>query len=234
MESQLQRFVFKAHGSSSVDAAEKPIRNNFGLQQIRLSAADLFFSRRTTISLYFYRKRVKNIDHKNGKVTWKYKFRPVRAVHRIPLKKIPQDFLGNMKWWYVDVNIGEAMIEDKENKVIVCFYDAINLINFSKKDQRTLRKNEIMFTDEWKEQDCSTSECWRFVEDMECMQAADCRIIGRAHHEDRRLKIKLLSRGSLLGYSSKEQSPVLTPVPPVVTPTPSTLVPQSSAGPSKP
>ncbi|KAI3712381.1 hypothetical protein L1987_70935 [Smallanthus sonchifolius] len=31
----------------SVDAAEKPIRNNFGLQQIRLSAADLFFSRRT-------------------------------------------------------------------------------------------------------------------------------------------------------------------------------------------
>ncbi|KAI3802070.1 hypothetical protein L1987_30194 [Smallanthus sonchifolius] len=97
-------------------------------------------------------KRVKNIDHKTGKVTWKYKFRPVRAVHRIPLKKIPQDFLGNMKWWYVDVNTGEARIEDKDNKVIVCFYDAMNLINFSKKDQRTLRKNEIMFTDEWKEQ----------------------------------------------------------------------------------
>ncbi|KAI3744674.1 hypothetical protein L1987_57763 [Smallanthus sonchifolius] len=43
-------------------------------------------------------------------------------------------------------------IEDKDNKIIVCFYDAMNLINFSKKDQRTLRKNEIMFTDEWKEQ----------------------------------------------------------------------------------
>ncbi|KAI3742528.1 hypothetical protein L1987_60212 [Smallanthus sonchifolius] len=73
-------------------------------------------------------------------------------VHKIPLKKIPQDFLGNMKWWYVDVNTGEARIEDKDNKVIVCFYDAMNLINFSKKDQRTLRKNEIMFIDEWKEQ----------------------------------------------------------------------------------
>ncbi|KAI3815602.1 hypothetical protein L1987_15276 [Smallanthus sonchifolius] len=53
-------------------------------------------------------KRVKNMDHKTGKVTWKYKFRPVRAVHMIPLKKIPQNFLGNMKWWYVDVNTGEA------------------------------------------------------------------------------------------------------------------------------
>ncbi|KAI3717532.1 hypothetical protein L1987_69216 [Smallanthus sonchifolius] len=97
-------------------------------------------------------KRVKNIDQKTGKVTWKYKFKPVRAVHRIPLKKIPQDFLGSMKWWYVDVNTGEARIEDKDNKVIVCFYDAMNIINFSKKDQTTLRKNEIMFTDEWKEQ----------------------------------------------------------------------------------
>ncbi|KAI3776062.1 hypothetical protein L1987_45822 [Smallanthus sonchifolius] len=33
--------------ASSVDAAEKPIRSNSGLQQLRLSAADLFFSRRT-------------------------------------------------------------------------------------------------------------------------------------------------------------------------------------------
>ncbi|KAI3814213.1 hypothetical protein L1987_18961 [Smallanthus sonchifolius] len=97
-------------------------------------------------------KRVKNTDQKTGKVTWKYKYKPVRAVHKIPLKKIPQDFLGNMKWWCVDVNTGEARIEDKDNKVIVCFYDAMNLINFSKKDQRTLQKNEIMFTDEWKEQ----------------------------------------------------------------------------------
>ncbi|KAI3786569.1 hypothetical protein L1987_40339 [Smallanthus sonchifolius] len=47
MDSQLQRFIFKAQGSSSVDVAEKLIRSNFGLQQIRLSAADLFFSRRT-------------------------------------------------------------------------------------------------------------------------------------------------------------------------------------------
>ncbi|KAI3744675.1 hypothetical protein L1987_57764 [Smallanthus sonchifolius] len=97
-------------------------------------------------------KRVRIIDQKTGKVTWKYRFKPVRVVHKISLKKIPQDFLGNMKWWYVDLNTGEARIEDKDNKIIVCFYDAMNLINFSKKDQRTLRKNEIMFTDEWKEQ----------------------------------------------------------------------------------
>ncbi|KAI3774003.1 hypothetical protein L1987_48545 [Smallanthus sonchifolius] len=77
--------------------------------------------------------------------------REVRAVQSIPLKKTQQDFLGNMKWWYVDVNTGEDRIEDKDNKVIVSFYDAMNLINFSKKDQRTLRKNEIMFTDEWRE-----------------------------------------------------------------------------------
>ncbi|KAI3825190.1 hypothetical protein L1987_06667 [Smallanthus sonchifolius] len=97
-------------------------------------------------------KRVQNTDPKTGKVTWKYKYKPVRDVHKIPLKKISQDFLGNMKWCYVDVNTGEARIEDKDNKVIVCFYDGMNLINFSKKDQRTLRKNEIMFTDVWREQ----------------------------------------------------------------------------------
>ncbi|KAI3776200.1 hypothetical protein L1987_45972 [Smallanthus sonchifolius] len=97
-------------------------------------------------------KRIKITDPKTGKVTWRYKYRPVRAIHKIPLKNIPQDFLGNMKWWYVDVNTGEALVEDKDNKVIVCFYDAMNLINFSKKDQRTLRKNETMYTDEWREQ----------------------------------------------------------------------------------
>ncbi|KAI3821473.1 hypothetical protein L1987_09041 [Smallanthus sonchifolius] len=79
-------------------------------------------------------KRVKITDPKTGKVTWRYKYRQVCAIHKIPLKNIPQDFLGNMKWWYVDVNTGEARVEDKDNKVIVCFYDAMNLINFSKKD----------------------------------------------------------------------------------------------------
>ncbi|KAI3813980.1 hypothetical protein L1987_18718 [Smallanthus sonchifolius] len=97
-------------------------------------------------------KRVKNTDPKTGKVTWRYKYRPVRDIHKIPLKNIPHKFLGNMKWWYVDVNTGEARVEDIDNKVIVCFYDAMNLINFSKKDQWTLRKNEIMYTDEWREQ----------------------------------------------------------------------------------
>ncbi|KAI3827904.1 hypothetical protein L1987_01993 [Smallanthus sonchifolius] len=48
-----------------------------------------------------------------------------------------------------------------------------------------------------KNKDCSTRECWRYVEDMECMQEADYRITGRAHHKDRRLKIKLLSRSQL-------------------------------------
>ncbi|KAI3815342.1 hypothetical protein L1987_15007 [Smallanthus sonchifolius] len=97
-------------------------------------------------------KRVKITDPKTRKVTWRYKYKPVHAIHRIPLKKIPQDFLGNMKWWYVDVNTGEARVEDKDNKVIVSFFDAMNLIKFSKKDQKTLRKHELMFTGEWREQ----------------------------------------------------------------------------------
>ncbi|KAI3795188.1 hypothetical protein L1987_37837 [Smallanthus sonchifolius] len=62
-------------------------------------------------------KRVKNTDPKTGKVTWRYKYKPVRAIHKIPLKNIPKDFLGNMKWWYVDVNTSEARIEDRDNKV---------------------------------------------------------------------------------------------------------------------
>ncbi|KAI3725226.1 hypothetical protein L1987_65006 [Smallanthus sonchifolius] len=34
-------------------------------------------------------KSVKNTDPKTGKVTWRYKYKPVRAIHNIPLKKIP-------------------------------------------------------------------------------------------------------------------------------------------------
>ncbi|KAI3762567.1 hypothetical protein L1987_52999 [Smallanthus sonchifolius] len=47
-EDQQQDVTIRS-AASSVDAAEKPIRSNFGIQQIRLSAADLFFSRRTSI-----------------------------------------------------------------------------------------------------------------------------------------------------------------------------------------
>ncbi|KAI3776217.1 hypothetical protein L1987_45990 [Smallanthus sonchifolius] len=70
-------------------------------------------------------KRVKSVDQKTEIVTWKYKFKPVRAVQKIPLKKIPQDFLGNMKWWYVDVNTGEARIDDKDNKPLSPPYQRI-------------------------------------------------------------------------------------------------------------
>ncbi|KAI3821906.1 hypothetical protein L1987_09482 [Smallanthus sonchifolius] len=41
------RLMICLSAASSVDAAEKPIHSNSGLQQIRLSVADLFFSRRT-------------------------------------------------------------------------------------------------------------------------------------------------------------------------------------------
>ncbi|KAI3712387.1 hypothetical protein L1987_70942 [Smallanthus sonchifolius] len=83
-----------------------------------------------------------------------------------------------------DVNTGEARVEDIENKIIVRFYDAMNLINFSKKVQRTLRKNEIMFTKEWTEQGLSVRECWRYATSIECMQEASYQRIGRARHED--------------------------------------------------
>ncbi|KAI3808090.1 hypothetical protein L1987_24032 [Smallanthus sonchifolius] len=57
-----------------------------------------------------------------------------------------------MKRWYVHMNTREAKIEDQDNEIIACLYDAMNLINFSKKDYHMLKKKEIMFTSEWREQ----------------------------------------------------------------------------------
>ncbi|KAI3805233.1 hypothetical protein L1987_27420 [Smallanthus sonchifolius] len=59
-------------------------------------------------------KRMKIVDPVTGKNIWKYKFKPVKVVQKVPLKKIPHDFIGNLKWWYVDVNTGEARIEDQD------------------------------------------------------------------------------------------------------------------------
>ncbi|KAI3815772.1 hypothetical protein L1987_15453 [Smallanthus sonchifolius] len=75
----------------------------------------------------------------------------VKTVSKIPLKKIPQDVLSELKWWYVDVITGEAVVEDMNGRVLMRFFDAMNIINFSKFDQKMLKHREIMYTKEWRE-----------------------------------------------------------------------------------
>ncbi|KAI3676151.1 hypothetical protein L1987_85751 [Smallanthus sonchifolius] len=97
-------------------------------------------------------KIIKDVDLVTQKVIWRYNFKPVRSVPKIPLKLIPYNCLNDLKWCYVDVYTGEAVIEDKSGKVIMKFFDAVNLVNFSKSDQKMLKCREIMYTDECREQ----------------------------------------------------------------------------------
>ena len=40
-------------------------------------------------------------------------YKPVKCLIKVPLKKMPQNVLSDLKWWYVDSATGEAVMEDK-------------------------------------------------------------------------------------------------------------------------
>ncbi|KAI3682972.1 hypothetical protein L1987_83391 [Smallanthus sonchifolius] len=124
-------------------------------------------------------KIVKLVDHNTGIVTWKYKFNLVRAVKKIPLKKIPQDFIGNMKWWYVDVNTSEARVEDKDNKIIVRFMM-----------QQTTRKLEELIIET---EDRRSSYCQGVV-----CQDIDTQLLAHLVQQDRDARQRLDSHDTLL------------------------------------
>ena len=63
---------------------------------------------------------------------------------------MPQDVLGNMKWWYVDSTTGEAVMEDQEEQEILRVYDYLHLANLSKEDLLTLHENKMLSTDFWR------------------------------------------------------------------------------------
>ena len=39
-------------------------------------------------------------------------YKPMKCLKKVPLKKMPHNILSDLKWWYVDSEIGEAVMED--------------------------------------------------------------------------------------------------------------------------
>ena len=90
------------------------------------------------------------IDPLTNKPWMRMVYKPVKCLKTIPLKKMPQDIFENLKWWYVDSEIGEAVMEDHEENILLKVYDCLHLVNLSKDDLLKLHENKILFLDSWR------------------------------------------------------------------------------------
>ena len=50
-------------------------------------------------------------------------YKPVKCLKKVPLKKMPQNVLQNLKWWYVDNDTGEAVMEDQDEQCLLRIYE---------------------------------------------------------------------------------------------------------------
>ena len=89
------------------------------------------------------------IDHRTGKPWMKMIYKPVKCLKKVPLKQMPQDILRNMKWWFVDGETSEAVMEDQDDKEILRVYDPLHLVNLSRDDLLKLHANQILCHDSW-------------------------------------------------------------------------------------
>ena len=70
----------------------------------------------------------------------------------VPLKKMPQDILMDPKWWYVESDTAEAVMEYQNEKELLRVYDAMHLVNLSKSDIQKLFFLKIFFREDWREE----------------------------------------------------------------------------------
>ena len=77
-------------------------------------------------------------------------YKPVKCQNKVPLKKMPQDILKDLKWWYVDNDTGEAVMEDQNDQVLLKVYDYMHFANLFKDDLLKLHTNKILFIDFWR------------------------------------------------------------------------------------
>ena len=73
-------------------------------------------------------------------------------MKQVLLKKLPQDVLGNLKWWFVNVNTGEAEMWDHDDNVVMKVYDPIHLVNLSEADLKKLSETKIFCREDWEQQ----------------------------------------------------------------------------------
>ena len=89
------------------------------------------------------------IDPRTNRPWMRMYYKPVKCLKTIPLKKMPLDILDNLKWWYVDCETGEAVMEDSNEKILLQIYDCLHLVNLSKNDLLKLHMNKILYTERW-------------------------------------------------------------------------------------
>ena len=77
-------------------------------------------------------------------------YKPVKCLKMVPLKKMPQNVLNDLKWWYIDSTTREAVMEEKNEQVILKVYDYLHLANLSKDDLLILNENQMFSTDFWR------------------------------------------------------------------------------------
>ena len=76
----------------------------------------------------------------------------IKCMIKVPAKKWAQDVLEKMDNWEIDRDSGEAkMYADREKKILLrSVYDPMQLVNFSRKDQRKLYDTECSFLPYWR------------------------------------------------------------------------------------
>ena len=94
----------------------------------------------------------KRINSRTNRPYRKIVYKRVECVTQVPLKKLPQDVLGNLKWWFVNVNTGEAEMTDHDDNCIMKVYDPIHLVNLSEADLKKLSETQIFYRVDWEDQ----------------------------------------------------------------------------------
>ena len=65
---------------------------------------------------------------------------------------MPQDILGTIKWWYVDKDTGEAVMQDQQYQELLRVYDSLHLLNLSRGDMLKLNKLRLLCMDIWRDE----------------------------------------------------------------------------------
>ena len=80
------------------------------------------------------------------------KYKPILCLKEVPMKMMPKDVLKNLKWWYVDCQTTEAVMEDEDEQEILRVYDPMHLVNLSQADLQVLNDMKIFYIPAWKDE----------------------------------------------------------------------------------
>ena len=94
----------------------------------------------------------RNIDPITNRPSVRVVYQPVKCLKKVPLKKMPQDVLESIRWWYVDKDTGEAVMQNEEYQELLRVYDPLHLVNLSKKDLFKLNELRLLCMDIWREE----------------------------------------------------------------------------------